>query len=134
MDIKKSQIQELFWYGVFGVLTTVLNIFLFWLLCTICGIHYMVSNVIAWIVCVAFAFVTNKLFVFKSKSWQQNLWIKECAEFVESRLFTGVIECVGLFIAVSLLKFDKDISKVVITVIVIILNYVLSKCIVFKKK
>ena len=76
-----ERFRELFWYGVFGVLTTIINMAAFWLFSDVLSVHYMVANVIAWAIVVAFAYVTNKLWVFESKSWARSVWIPECIGF-----------------------------------------------------
>ena len=85
-----ERFRELFWYGVFGVLTMIINMAAFWLFSDVLSVHYMVENVIAWMIAVAFAYVTNKLWVFESKSWEQSGWIPECIGFVSARLATGI--------------------------------------------
>ena len=70
-----ERLRELFWYGVFGVLTTIINMAAFWLFSDVLSVHYMVANVIAWVIAVAFAYVTNKLWVFESKSWARSVMV-----------------------------------------------------------
>lgn len=100
----------------------------------------LLANIIAWIAGVAFAFVTNKLFVFESKSWKPSVALKEFWLFVAARLITGVMEWFGpsLLFAIGL---DQPLfgikgfaAKLIISVAVIILNYVFSKLIIFRKK
>ncbi len=129
-----SKIKELFFYGVFGVLTTVLNLFVFFVFRDKLRLPLITANTIAWIIAVVFAFVTNKLFVFNSKSWEPAVWVKELVEFFSSRIFTFIVETVLLFLSVKVCHLNEKLCKVAITVLVIILNYVLSKLWVFKKK
>jgi len=98
------------------------------------------ANVIAWIAGVAFAFVTNKIWVFESKSWKPRVALKELWLFVAARLLTGVLDWVGvpLLIAIGL---DQPLfgiygfaAKIIVSVIVVILNYVFSKLFIFKEK
>ena len=135
------QIKELFKkykgiinYLIFGVLTTLINVVIYSLGYDVLGIPNLVSTALAWVVAVAFAFVTNKLFVFESRSWRGTEALKEAVNFVACRLSTGAIELVFMFLFVDLLAFSGTVMKLVCNVIVIILNYVLSKLIVFKKK
>ena len=99
-----------------------------------------VSNIISWIFAVSFAFVTNKMWVFQSKSWGKEQWIAECVKFVSARIATGIFEIVAvpLIFAVginqSIFGVEGLAAKIVISVIVIILNYVLSKVFVFKSE
>ena len=100
----------------------------------------LLANILAWIAGVIFAFVTNKLFVFESKSWKPSVAIKEFWLFVAARLITGVMEWFGpsLLFAVGLNQplfgIKGFLAKILISVIVIILNYVFSKLIIFRKK
>ena len=132
--MNKEKFWELFWYGFFGVIGTGVNILIFYLLSQKLGIHYMVANITAWIFSVAFAFATNKIWVFKSKAWQFAVWFKECVQFVTARIGTCVFDIGYMFIAISVLHFDATVSKVIANVIVVIMNYCLSKIWIFKQK
>lgn len=129
----KQKLLEIFLYLFFGVLVTVINILCFVLLTEIFYLPYMFSNLIAWIVSVAVAFVTNKIWVFRSPSWKIAIWFKECIQFVLARLATCIFDMGYMFVAVSILDFDKTISKIIANVFVIIANYLLSKLWIFRK-
>lgn len=120
--------KELFWYVVFGVLTTVVNIVVYFVF-TYFGVNYLVSNIIAWFLSVLFAYATNRRWVFESKS--PNI-IKECALFFSGRIFSGVIDTGLMYLFIDILSIGDAVSKIVIQVIVVVLNYVISKWIVFK--
>ena len=124
--------KEIFWYGIFGVITTVVNIFLFWLLSDLVGIFYLTANILAWLGAVAVAFCTNKYWVFKSKSWKKEIWITECIQFVSARLVTGVLDMIMMYAMVSLAGMSEMFAKVIVTMVVIVINYVLSKLWIFK--
>lgn len=126
----KSQILYLF----FGGLTTLLNIVLFFILNTLCHIEYQISNVIAWIICVAFAYITNKIWVFESKTKDKKSLLKETISFLVARLITLGIEFVLLYIFIEKISMPEIIAKVITNVIVIVLNYVFSKLFIFAKK
>lgn len=140
--------EELILYVVFGGLTTVVNFVVFWVLNKALGEEiYLVNNVIAWFASVVFAYVTNKLWVFESKSWALKILLKEVPEFFAARLFSLLVEEGGLWLFVDKLGFDsfsftllgfeftgKLIAKVVLAVIVVILNYFFSKFVIFAKK
>ena len=128
-----ERFRELFWYGVFGVLTTIINMAAFWLFSDVLSVHYMVANVIAWVIAVAFAYVTNKLWVFESKSWARSVWIPECIGFVSARLATGLLDMGLMYLMISIIGVPKMWAKLVSNVVVIIGNYVLSKLVVFRK-
>ena len=91
------------------------------------------SNCIAWIAAVAFAFVTNKPFVFKSRSWSKDVALPELTKFVGSRVFSGLLETGLLALTVDILGWDSLIMKLLASVLVVIINYVASKLVVFRK-
>ena len=126
--------RELISYVFFGVLTTVVN-YLVYLPC-LNWLHLpaSVSNCIAWVVAVAFAFVTNKPFVFQSHDWSKEVVLPELSKFVATRLSSGLIETAILFVSVDLLHGNGNIWKLITQVLVIIINYVGSKLLVFRKK
>ena len=126
--------RELFWYGIFGVLATIINMVAFWLFSDVFSVHYMVANVIAWVIAVAFAYVTNKLWVFESKRWERSIWIPECISFVSARLATGLLDMGLMYLMISIIGVPKMWAKLVSNVVVIIGNYVLSKLVVFRKR
>lgn len=140
--------REIITYIIAGGLTTLVNLITFQVFNNLLGQEkYLISNIIAWIVGVIFAYIINKLWVFESKSWQVNVILKEIPEFVGARLFSLFIEEFGLWLFVDKLRFDrfsfdlfgfningKLISKLVLAVIVVILNYVFSKLVIFKTK
>ena len=89
-----------------------------------------IANIISWIVGVAFAYITNRKFVFESKNQEK---IKEAGKFIMSRITTLLIDMFIMFLGVTILKLNDKIIKLVSQVLVIVMNYVLSKIIVFKK-
>lgn len=121
-------------YLIFGVLTTVVNYVVYLPLYNGAGLSATVSNAIAWVVAVAFAFLTNKPFVFKSHDWSAKTVFPELGKFLGCRIGSGLMETGIIFVAVDLLHWDGNIMKLVTSVLVIILNYVGSKLLVFKKK
>lgn len=120
-------------YLVFGVLTTVVNYAVYLPVYNWLGLSAAVSNMIAWVAAVAFAFLTNKPFVFQSHDWSSKTVLPELSKFVGCRVASGAMETVILFLAVDLLHWNGNIWKFVTQVLVVILNYVASKLIVFKK-
>ena len=119
-------------YLVFGVLTTVVNYAVYLPLYSFVHLPASVCNGIAWVVAVAFAYVTNKLFVFESKSWDSGV-LGELLRFVGSRVASGAIETVSLLLTVDILGWNGILMKLLLAVFVIVFNYVLSKFFVFKK-
>jgi putative flippase GtrA len=121
-------------YLFFGGLTTVVN-YLVYLPCyNLLGLSAAVSNVIAWVVAVAFAYLTNKPFVFKSHDWSWETVGPELAKFVGCRVGSGLLETAIIFLAVDCLHGSGNLWKLVTSVLVVILNYVGSKLLVFRKK
>ena len=127
-------------YLFFGVATTGINWIVYSLSNTVAGLSMNVSNIIAWVVAVLFAFVTNKAFVFFSKSWSGQALLEEFVKFIGARVATGIIEIGGLpllyqlGIKQSIFGVEGFVAKIIISVVVIILNYVFSKFIVFSEK
>lgn len=126
--------KSIFFYLVFGVGTTVVNIVSYALFARICGFNTIVSNILAWILAVAFAYITNKLWVFESKCTEIKEIMNELIKFISCRLLTGIIDLLIMFVFVDLLLFNDIIIKCISNIIVIILNYVASKIFIFKKK
>lgn len=127
----KEKLAELFWYAFFGAAGTLVNILIFVVLTKFCSVNYLVSNFLAWIFSVAFAFITNKIWVFKSSSWKFPHWLKECAQFLAARIATLFFDMGYMFAAVSFFHFDETISKIIANAVVIIANYFLSKLWIF---
>ena len=125
--------EEILNYLIFGVLTTIISIASYAIFTNIFNISILVSNVLSWILSVLFAFITNKLFVFKSKHKSFRDSFIECFKFYASRLFSLGVESLILYIGASILHINDMIVKIFAQVIVIILNYILSKILVFKK-
>lgn len=135
-----QKLKELFYkhydilvYLLFGVLTTVVN-YLVYLPCyNLIGLEASVSNIVAWAVAVVFAFVTNKPFVFKSHDWSAKTLVPELIKFIGTRVGSGGLETLILFVSVDLLGWNGNVWKLVTSVLVVVLNYVGSKLLVFKK-
>lgn len=125
--------QDIISYLFFGVLTTVVNYLVYYPLTNLFSFDETLANVIAWVVSVAFAFVTNKPFVFKSYDWSSEVVVPELTKFVSTRIGSGLLETAMIFVFVKLLRFDGNIVKLVVSVLVVIINYVGSKLIVFRK-
>ncbi len=135
-------------YIIFGGLTTLVNFVCFWAFNSLLGRdRYLISNIIAWLFAVAFAYVTNKLWVFESKKFDFRTSVREISEFIAARLFSLAVEEGGLWLFVDKLGFGEFsitvfkaeitgelIAKLILAVIVVILNYIFSKFIIFAKK
>lgn len=128
--------KELINYLIFGVLTTVVSLATYYaLVLTILDanvpLELQLANIISWITCVTFAYITNRKYVFAPTN---KSLIKEIIEFYSARLLALFIDMGLMFIFVSTLHFNDKIIKLIIQVIIIIVNYILSKLIVFKKE
>lgn len=124
---------DVFSYLFFGVLTTLVN-YLVYLPCyNLLGMSAAVSNGIAWVAAVAFAFLTNKPFVFQSHDWSAKTVTTELLSFVGCRLGSGLAETGILLITVDILSWNGNIWKILTSILVVILNYFASKLVVFKK-
>lgn len=119
--------RELISYLIFGVLTTAVSMVTFWLACKV--MHYLIAEIISWIFAVTFAFFTNRIFVFQSRG--EGI-LRQMAVFYTARLFSLGVEELGLFIMIDALGIGEMISKLALQFIVVVLNYVLSKLVVFK--
>ena len=146
-------------YLVFGVLTTLVNILAYYLTADVLFVHYLIANGIAWAVSVLFAFVTNKMYVFESKSWSMAVMLPEMGSFFLARVATGIVDMVLMWLLVDILLWNQVgfglgadgytfgsvmdmrqvfcsgemLAKVLVNVIIIILNYVASKLWIFRK-
>ena len=124
---------DLLIYLVFGVLTTVVN-YLVYLPCyNLLCFSASVSNAIAWVAAVAFAYLTNKPFVFKSHDWTAKTVLPELARFLSCRIGSGAAETLILLLTVDILGWNGNLWKLATSVLVVLLNYVGSKLFVFKK-
>ena len=126
--------QEGMRYLVFGALTTLVNIVIYSLLYYMFNISNATSNVIAWILGATFAYVTNKYFVFKSKVSTKIELLKEIAYFYGCRVLTLIIDEAIMIIAVDKWGWNALFMKILANIIVIILNFVFSKILIFKNK
>ena len=126
--------KEVILYLVFGGLTTVINIVAYIFCARLLGMATVPSNALTWIVSVAFAYVTNKIFVFESRTetWAQT--VKECFSFVMCRLATGVMDMVIMYVSVDVFHWNDVVMKILSNILVIVLNFIFSKLIIFAKK
>ena len=120
-------------YLFFGGLTFCLSIALYWLFAHPLGMTPLVANALSWVLCVAFAYVTNRTWVFKEKAHDRRGIAREAASFVLGRVATLVMEEAVLWLGISVLGISDIAVKVVAQVLVIIGNYIISKRFVFRK-
>lgn len=121
-------------YAVFGVFTTIVNIITYNVCYYNLEMSNTLSNIVAWVLAVTFAYLTNKVWVFDSKSWKWEVLRREVPAFISCRLATGVMDLIIMFVCVDLLGWHAMLMKLLSNVLVIILNYVFSKLVIFKKR
>ncbi len=125
--------KELILYLFFGGCTTLVNIVSYYI-CDRMGISTVISTVIAWILSVVFAYVTNRIYVFESKAIGFNAILKEIISFFTCRLATGIMDLGIMVLFVDLLHFNGLLIKILSNILVVMSNYILSKLVIFKKK
>ena len=135
---KIIQLVKKYWsiisYLFFGVVTTVVNMVVYYLCYHLWGLSSDLSTVIAWVIAVLTAFLTNKPFVFGSHDWSPKVLLPEAGSFFGCRLGSGLVELVLMHITVEMLGLPGMLMKLLVNVIVVILNYVASNLLVFRKK
>ena len=125
--------REIISYLFFGVCTTLVNFIIYFACTKIFDVNYLLSNAISWIGAVAFAYVTNRIWVFQSKTKGIRAIFKEMTTFVSCRIVSGIMDMLIMFIGVDLLGISDGITKFATQVVVVVMNYIFSKLIIFKK-
>ena len=126
--------KEVLLYLIFGGLTTMVSMLSFWLANTPLGIHELLANIISWICAVTFAYFTNAKWVFEAKPESGKERLRQAVSFYAGRLATLGVEEAIMAIFATWLGFNSLLVKLVAQVVVVILNYVISKLLVFRKK
>lgn len=131
--IKKIYIKykEIINYLIAGFLTLIVSISSYALLTKILHIYYIISNIISWILAVLFAYYVNRKFVFKSTSIKREK-VYEIINFFKYRVLSLIIETILMYLLVDIILINDLVSKVIVQIIVIILNYIFSKFLIFK--
>lgn len=119
-------------YVIFGVLTTVVNMVAYGVCYNLWGIHNLISNAIAWVAAVLFAYVVNKLFVFRIRTASLRALAREFWLFIAARLLSFGLDEFCMWLLVNVLAFNSGVSKIFVNVIVMIMNYFFSKLIIFR--
>jgi len=128
--MNKKITREIFLYVIFGALTTLINVVSYWVFYYGISMPNTPATIISWVLSVVFAYVTNKLWVFEKGSKST---LKEATEFFLARVSTGAFDLLVMYVFVEVLCFEGGIIKIISNLVVIILNYLLSKLFVFKK-
>lgn len=125
--------QDIISYLFFGCVTTLVNYAVYYLLYNFAHFSGAISNGIAWAAAVVAAFVTNKPFVFHSYDWSAKTVWPELLKFVGSRIGSGLLETAIIIITVDWMSLNGNVIKLLTSMIVMVLNYVASKLLVFQK-
>ena len=126
--------QQPILYLFFGVCTTAVNIITYYITAHMLSLSVILSTCLAWVISVIFAYVTNKWWVFESKSLRLKAVIQEFLSFTGCRLFTGACDLLIMFIFVDCLGVNDLFVKITSNALVVVLNYIFSKMIIFKRK
>lgn len=132
--LKKFFNKQFISYLFFGVLTTFVDAFIFYILIKIFLINYLLSTVIAWLFAVVFAYFTNKFWVFNCQKKEKQNIFKEFILFVSLRLASLLISLIFMIFFVDFILIDEFLSKLLVNVVVILLNFIFSKKIIFKNQ
>lgn len=136
MSVKRlyEQYKDVMLYLIFGVCTTAVNVIVYWLAAHPLGLGTMPSTIIAWMLAVAFAYITNRKWVFHSSVSSVKETLAEMGSFFACRLATGGVDWVCMLVFVDLIGLNDVIVKFAANIIVIVLNYVASKLVIFRPK
>ena len=132
--------KEILLYLFFGVTTTAVNWAVYALMTAALHANMTLANAVAWVAAVVYAFITNKLFVFESKSMEPKVLLSEGVKFFSARIASGIVEIllptamVAIGLSGTLFGLEGGIAKAVVSIVVIVMNYILSKWLVFRKK
>lgn len=125
--------RDLILYLIFGICTTLVNMFTYWFCAHILNFSVIFSTIIGWILSVLFAYITNRTWVFQSKATGSKQILKEITSFFSCRLLTGILDLIIMFVFVDILGMNDMLIKIISNVVVIVLNYIASKLLIFKK-
>lgn len=123
--------KEMILYLMFGGATTAVNMIVYYVCARLLNIHTAFSTGAAWLLSVLFAFVTNKIWVFESRSRGRAFW-QEMISFFSCRLLTGILDVIIMYVSVELLNRNDMVMKVLVNVLVVVLNYGASKLVIFR--
>lgn len=125
--------KEILLYLFFGGLTMIVSIVSYAICNLVFGIDVLVANIISWLLAVMFSFYTNRIWVFQASTNSISGFLKQMVSFYSGRVVTLIIEEIILFIFITYLQYNSMVVKIIAQVVVVILNYVISKLWVFKK-
>lgn len=126
-----EKLREISAYLIFGVLTTLVNIISFYIFNNLLHIDYLIVNIISWFLSIIFAYITNRNYVFKNHKKDN---FKTFILFISSRLTTLLLDMLFIILLIEKIQISEINSKIIVQIIVIVINYLLSKLLVFKDK
>ena len=132
MAKSNAEIRQIIRYVIIGGLTTVISIASYWLFYTPLKMPNVVATILSWVLAVVFAFWGNKFVVFQSGSLSAKVLLREGIEFLGARVATGVMEVLSMWLTVDILALPGTAMKLIISIIIVVLNYILSKLFIFK--
>ena len=124
--------RQLLAYFFWGGGTTIVNFGVYFLFTRVIVLDFVIANIVAWAASVLFAFFVNKILVFHSQSWKLDRLFPEFVKFVGARVFSGIMETALLWLSVDILLLDDRLMKILVSILVVVSNYVLSKLFIFK--
>ena len=119
---------------LWGAAPTAVNYGTYFLCTRLGNLHYIIANALAWLAAVLFAFWSNKCFVFASKSWAPRVVLPEFCKFTGARFFSGLLETGMLWLCVDIMHLHDGITKLLVSILVVLLNYIFSKLFIFKNR
>ena len=127
-----NQYKGVIRYLFFGICTTIINIISYYACTYMIGWTVVSSTVVSWLLAVSFAFITNKIWVFESKTWNKGSVIKEVLSFFLCRIMTGILDLIIMIVSVKILGWNDILMKAISNIAVIMLNYIASKLFIFR--
>ena len=134
LSVGLGEYYEFFLYIIVGVLTTVVNLIVYYVLLNAAGVDPYTSTAVAWIVAMVFAFFVNKIWVFKDSDWSFGHALYQFAAFAAARLISFGLEELIMFLGIEICHINANVVKIPTQIIVVLVNYVASKLIIFRKK
>lgn len=121
-------------YIIFGGLTTLVDAVTFFLFNKVLNVEYIISTVAAWVLAVLFAYITNRIYVFKSCNNAVSEIVKECIKFFIARILSLIFTIIWMYCTVEWIRMDAMISKLLANIFVVVMNYFFSKLLIFKSR
>lgn len=129
----REKIIEIFKYGIYGILTTFINLLLFFVLENI-GVHYLSANTFSYVIAVAINYVLNKKYVFKTENYSKTEGWVEFFKFLAVRMISLLIDNGLFYFVVDVLNVNVYVGRIVLSIAIIMLTFVVNKVFVFKEK